>query len=156
MSLSPNIGTNKVSIAERWRKLYRTIFNMFLKKDFVHIKDFKLFEQQMNARFATLEANMTAAIAATNANISIAQLNHTHPSPQAPAGVLVTGPGTPVGPIPPVPTPTTPAINIKDTFAQQQDAIQQATGPAIAPLGDGISPEAQKASITITQDIGLT
>lgn len=156
VSLSPNLVNNQLSIAQRWLKLYRTIFNAFLKIDFVHIRDFKLFESQMNARIATLEANLAAAVATTNINISTSILGHTHLAPQAPAGALPTGPGLPVAPLTPVPVPTTPAVNIKDTFAQQQDAIQQATGPALAPLGDGLSPEAQTANITVLSDIGVS
>lgn len=153
MSLSPNIATNKLSIAQRWQKLYRTIYNAFLKRDFVHIKDFKLFEQQLNTRLATMEANTTAQILATNVNIELRTLAHTHTStvPGNP-----TGPGLPAGPLPKVPAPTTPALAIKDGFAQQQDALQQATGPAVAPLGDGMTSEAQLASTTITQDVGAT
>jgi hypothetical protein len=150
VSLSPNIGTSQITIAQRWQKLYRTIFNKFLKKDFVHIKDFKLFEQQLNAKLASIETTITASITATNANISLSILGHNHIGNLA----APTGPGIPLAPVPAVPTPPTPAVNIRDTFAQQQDAIQQATGPALAPLGDGISPEAQKASITITKNIG--
>lgn len=153
LSLSPNIVANKLSVSERFRKLYRTLFFYFLKKDFVHIKDFKVFETKMNARLATMEANAAAALSLNTANTLTAILTHVHPGMPPVLPGLFTGPG--IGAVAPTPPVTTPAVNIDDALAQAQDALQQATGPAIAPLGDGITPEAQKATIQARQDIGI-
>jgi hypothetical protein len=132
LTLSPDIATNEVATATRWQKLYRTIFNLFLKRDFVHKQDY------------------LTDIAALNANIKLLETainTHVHPSPQAPAGTLVTLPQ--VSPI------VIPPVQHVDAVLEQQNATQLATGPSVAPLGQGISPEVQKARIEVREDIGL-
>lgn len=166
LTLSPDIVTNEIATATRWQKLYRTIFHLFLKKDFVHLKDFKLYETQMNARLKALEvaiaagdAAVAAGAATTSTTISASLASHIHIAPQAPAGALPTTPPTPlpppIPPVPPAPGPATPEVNVQDTFAQQQDVVQQAMGPSAAPLGQGISLEVQQARVDVQSDIGL-
>jgi len=150
VSLSPNIAGSKITIAQRWQKLYRTIYHTFLKSDFTHKDDYAQDLAQLNARVTELETKITTELT----KIQIGLSTHIHTAPQAPAGALPTTP-------PPAPpytsgfSPTKPVIH-KDTFLEQKDALLQATGPALAPLGDGISPEAQIASLQSKQDIGLS
>jgi len=151
-----NIATNKVSAATRWLKLYRTLFHRFLKIDFIHKADYLRELQQLNARITQLETALNTTQTQLMTAISLATTAHTHVAPQAPAGAIPTGPGivtTP--PTPPVPSATALVVHA-DTILEQKDAALQATGPAIAPLGDGLSPESVAANVQIKQDIGLT
>jgi len=155
LTLSPDIVTNEIATATRWQKLYRTLYHLFLKNSFVHVGDYRTDLQAMNARIALLEANINKEIAVLKTDITSAIVGHTHLSPPAPVNPVVTGPGIPVKPpTPPIPsaTPTVPHV---ETALLAEDALLQATGPSAAPLGQGISPEVQKARIDIKQDIGL-
>jgi len=148
---SPNIVTNQVSTKERWLKLYRKIHNMFLKDEFIHIVDYNKMVTEMNARFAELETKLTAEL--TKVQVGLA--THIHNAPQAPAGTLPTTP--PILPLPPYQmayAPTKPIVPVT-TAMQQTDLALQATGPGVAPLGDGLSVTAELASTTAISDIGV-
>lgn len=153
--LSPNILGSKLTISERWIKLYRLLFNKFLKKDFVELEDYKMMLTQLNARITQLEAAMNSSVAATNSNIQAAITMHTHPSPQAPAGMLQTLPGQMTGSIPQPPNSKVPETQFVNTNMMTKSAQYLALGPALAPLGDGISPEAAQATSQAISDIGL-
>ena len=165
MSLpNANFITNKLAVKERWLKLYRTVYNKFLKRDIVHVNDFKLMLKNINTRLATIEANVAAgdaacmgALSSSTAAITTAIAVHFHVAPQAPAGSLPTGPAIPppvAPPVPPAPAPTTPPTEYVDIALQNKGAALLGMGPATAPLGDGAALEAQKATLTALSDVG--
>jgi hypothetical protein len=156
LTLLADIASNEIATATRWQKLYRTIFNSFLKVDFVHIKDFKKFETDLNTRLTQIEANFNKEVVVLKADVTSSILGHLHINPQAPAGSLPSGPGIPTKPPTPSVPSATPLLAVVDTFAQAQDAKQQALGPSAAPLGQGTSPEVIAARIDVKSDIGLT
>jgi len=178
---SVNIVTNKFSVKERWLKLYRKIHNLFLKDEFVHVVDYKTMLEQLNLRMSLIEANMvagdaavtaattaaigtlSAGIAAQTAALEAGSATHIHNAPQAPAGILPTTPAVPPPlPLPPSvpptlpapPAPTTPKVPYTGVALKAADITLQATGPAVAPLGDGVAAETQAASLQISADIG--
>ena len=153
--LSPNILGSKLTISERWIKLYRLLFNKFLKKDFVELEDYKMMFTQLNGRITQLEAAMNNSIMATNNNIQSAIAMHTHMAPQAPAGVIQTMAGQMMGSIPQPPNSKIAETKFVETNMKIKSDAYRATGPALAPLGDGISPEAAQATSQSTSDIGL-
>ena len=142
-----NIVTSKFAVKERWLKLYRTVYNKFLKIDFAHKQDYLQDLTQLNARITELETKITTELT----KLQVGLIAHAH---------TTTAPGNPTSPPlgPPYTSgfsPTKPVVH-KETFLEQRDAALQATGPAQAPLGDGSSPEAQQANIQIKQNIGPT
>lgn len=162
MTLLADIVANELATSTRFQKLYRTIFNKFLKGDFVHIKDFKEFETKLNARLTTIEANikagdvavtgaLTAAVSAIDIKVALPHTSTVPGNPTVPNPAAL----IPTPPAPPAPGPTTPDLAILDTSAQAQDARQQALGPSAAPLGQGTSPEVIAARIDVKSDIGL-
>ena len=50
MTLLADIVANELATSTRFQKLYRTMFNKFFKGDFVHIKDFKKFEADVDEK----------------------------------------------------------------------------------------------------------
>ena len=150
-----NYVTSQVAPQERWLKLYRKIHNLYLKDEFIHKQDYLLALKQLNTRIAAIEASMNSAVATLQANIAASISGHTHPSPQAPAGLLVTGPGTLLLSLPAPPASATPTVEHLTTFMDQTDLALQATGPAQAPLGDGTSVAALQATSTATSQVGL-
>ena len=155
-----NLVSSTRAVAERFRKLYRILYYSFLKDDFVHQKDFNLYAKQMNARIKTLEANMAAGdaavaagAAATSAALGVkVALPHTSTVPGSPT---VPNPAQliPTPPAPPAPGPTTPEVIPDIAFLEQRGTALLAEGPAVAPLGDGLSIAANKASITATESV---
>jgi len=127
------------------------MFNKFFKGDFVHIEDFKKFEADLNKRLTQIEGNFNKEVLALKTDITAAIAGHVHATaaPGAPSPGI---PGPP--PAPAVPS-ATPILAVADTFAQQQDARQQALGPSAAPLGQGVSPEVIKARVDVKSDIGI-
>jgi len=163
----PNVNfiTNKLAVKERWLKLYRKIHNLFLVKEFVHVDDYKLMLEQLNTRITAVETNMaagdaavTAALNSSTTSIYTAISGHIHIAPQAPSGAIPTSPPTPppvAPPIPPAPAPTTPIIKYTDVALQTYDAALKGMGPAIAPIGDGLSTETAVANVTAKSDVGI-
>ena len=146
MSPSPNIVASKVAMSQRWLKLYRTIFNLFLKRDFIHKKDYLEDIINLNARIAELETKITTELVKLQAGLAV----HAH---------TTTAPGNPTSP--PLGPPYTSGFSLtkplvhKDLNMDAQNAVQLATGPSMAPLGDGIGVEAQIATVTAVTDIGV-
>jgi len=146
VSLSANIVTSKIATAQRWMKLYRNIYHMFLKRDFAHKLDYLQDLMQINQRITELETKISTELAKIQAGIAA----HTH---------ISGGPGSPTSPPTSPPytsgfSPTKPIVH-QDTNSEQWDGLQQATGPSLAPLGDGISIEAQLATTTAQSDVGI-
>ena len=147
--MSPNIVTSKLSVSERWLKLYRKIHNLFIKNELVHILDYQNTIGQLNARIAALESHYNAELKA------IKLMHNTHVHLYSP------GPSAPVPSAPPtvqaIDTPplVTPVTTTPTAAMAQYDAVLQGTGPATAPLGDGLSIEAQKATIQARSDVGI-
>lgn len=171
---SPNIVTSKISPAERWLKLYRKIHNLFLSKEFVHIIDYNQMVTEMNLRITTIEQTYNAALAAQAEQIQALTAHastHTHPvstnvtasgsNGAGPVNSTGTGTGTAApasSPAPAVAAPVgsfTPPVIPVVTAMQATDAAWMASGPAIAPLGDGFSKEAITATYTALSDVGL-
>ena len=153
--LSPNILGSKLTISERWIKLYRLLFNKFLKKDFVELEDYKMMLTQLNARITQLETTINSNIAATNQSIQTAITGHTHMAPQAPAGIVQTAAGQMMMSIPKPPNSKVPETQFVNTNMMRKSAQYLAMGPALAPLGDGISSEAAQGTAQAVSDIGL-
>jgi hypothetical protein len=153
--LSPNILGSKLTISERWIKLYRLLFNKFLKKDFVELEDYKMMFNQLNARITQLETAMNNSIMTTNNNIQSAIAMHTHMAPQAPAGVIQTMAGQMMGSIPQPPSSKIPEAPFVSTNMINKSIDYLSIGPALAPLGDGLSLEATKSTSQSISDIGL-
>jgi hypothetical protein len=177
---SVNILTNKFAVKERWLKLYRKIFHIFMQFDIVHVIDFRLILTQLNARMAAIEANMAAGDAAVAASaqaavagltgsvqtqlatLSAQMLAHTHPY-VSPAGPAVTD--IPAGlaglssfSVPKITPPaavTTGSVQYTDSALKSRNSSLLATGPATAPLAEGFSVEEQQANVEITTNIGF-
>lgn len=149
MSLA-NIVTSQITKDQRWDKLYRIIHHLFLRKEFVHIKDYNLMIEQLNTRISMVEANANASIAALTLSTNLAIIGHTH---------TITAPGNPSGPglpiVPATVTPPPPSIIPTPTTAAMvlEDAKLMAFGPALAPLSGGIHPDQLRADSSISSDI---
>lgn len=155
MTLSPDIVTSKISTATRWLKLFRTLYHLFLRNTFIHVADYLVDLQALNARITAVEASVNSSIVAVKADVTTSILTHTHIAPQAPAGDIPTGPGIPTTPPTPAIPSAAPLVVHVEAALNALDATLQGTGPSAAPLGQGISLEAQKARIGIRQDIGV-
>jgi len=177
---SVNIVTNKFAVKERWLKLYRKIFHIFMQFDIVHVIDFRLMLTQINARMAAIEANMAAGDAAVAASgqaavsslttnvqaqlstLSAQLLAHTH-GYVSPGGPAVTEPpagltGLSSFSVPKITPPaavTTGSVQYTDAALKTRDSSLLATGPATAPLAEGLSAEEQQANVQIRTDIGF-
>lgn len=148
MSLpSANIIASQFTKSERWLKLYRTLHHLFLKDEFVHITDYNQMVQEMNARIQAVEAKSTAELA----KVSAALLTHVH-GYASPGGPSMTAPAAPV--FQPTPQPSAPVVPVR-TAMEAYDASLMATGPAKAPLADGLAPDQLTANSTIVADIGF-
>lgn len=149
MSLpSVNILASQFTKAERWLKLYRTIHHLFLKDEFVHITDYNQMVSEMNARITAVEASNKAELSKIQAGLS----SHFHMVPQSPSGTLPSQPPAGV-PYTAAPQPSKPVVPVR-TAMEMHDAALMSTGPAKAPLADGISPDQLSANSTIISDIG--
>ena len=135
MSNLVEVGTSQLAPKERYLKLYREIHNLYLKQDFTNLQDFNQAMTELNARFTELEAKIISELTVLQAGLA----THTHPvttagGPTNQAGIAA----------PPVAPPyssafaVTKAVVAQTTFAEQNNSILQATGPAISPLGTGI------------------
>jgi hypothetical protein len=154
MSLLSNVVSSQFTKSERWLKLYRTIHHMFLKEEFIHKVDYELMVTQMNARITAVEAAANASIATTVTAVNAMMASHIHIVPQAPAGALPSGPAISVPAVVPPPPPS-PLVKTVTTAMQAADNLLMGTGPATAPLADGISPDEMRATNTIMTDIGI-
>ena len=159
---STNIFTNKFSIKERFLKLYRKLYNSFIKDDIVHKLDYKRELIELNARISLLEVTLNATLGMANSN-QIALYVHTHPVNTAVQVNPVTGTGTGAGvahnattssSLSAIPTLATKPVIHDDFFSKARNAALLSTGPAIAPLADSVSPEGIKANIQVRKDIG--
>ncbi len=152
------ILSSKTSVQERFRKLYRTLYNYFLMEDFVHIKDFEVTLKKLNARIDAVEASSVTrdgAISGGVTTLSKAIEKHTHNVPQAPAGTTVSLPPNQASPPESkVPAPPGGLVEHEEVFLQQRGKNLLAEGPAKSPLGEGLSSEAMTASVQATTDIG--
>ena len=153
--MSANLLPSQITKSQRWDKLYRIIHHLFLKHEFVHIDDYNKMVKEMNARIQMVEANANASIAAAVAALQATIIGHFHPAPQAPAGIIPTGPGVIVAPA--IVTPPPPSVEVVPvTIAmEREDAKLMAKGPALAPLAGGVHPDQSLAEITIRSDIGF-
>lgn len=153
MSLpSANIIKSQITKSERWFKLYRTIHHLFLKDEFVHITDYTKMVAEMNARIAAVEATSTAELA----KVATGLATHVHPVTTAGGPTNQAGIAAPAvaPPFIAVPAPSKPVI-IDKTAMEAYDAALMSTGPAQAPLADGIAPDQLLANTTIISDIGF-
>ncbi len=132
-----NMVGSKITVAERWLKLYRKIHFLFLRNDFTNRKDFEFTINQINLRMDTMEANILSMLSQQQAQITALTLHggtHFHIAPQAPAGTLPTTPAI----VPPIVGPAaflkSPPALTTTTFVEQRDAILQATGEPVVPL----------------------
>jgi hypothetical protein len=149
MSLpSANIIKSQITKSERWLKLYRTIHHLFLKDEFVHVTDYTKMVAEMNARITAVEAKATTEIAGLAAGLT----THFHMVPQAITGTLPSAPAAPV--FTATPQPSKPVV-IDKTAMGAYDAALMSTGPAQAPLADGIAPDQLLANTTVISDIGF-
>lgn len=151
MSSLDNIIPSQVTKAERWTKLYRSIHSLFLKDEFIHIKDYNQMVTEMNARITELETKLTAELAKLATGLSA----HFHMAPQAPTGTLPTTP--PIAPLPvyaPAYVPTKPVTPVTIGM-EARNAQLLGLGPATAPLAGGISQDELLANTTIKADIGV-
>ncbi len=147
--MSPSIISSQITKAERWVKLYRTIHHLFLQFEFVHIEDYNLMVQQMNARILAVETNANASIAAAVTAIKTAIVGHTHAT-----GVGPSGPGIiPVSPLLVPPAPAPPVVPVL-TAMLRTDSQLMSLGPASAPLASGVEPDQLMANTQIIGDIG--
>ena len=154
MSLE-NLPGSVLTIQERWIKLYRTIFHRWLREDFVNRTDYLKTIDLLNKRIDMLETTVNQNIQTTNASIQSAIVGHTHMVPQAPAGTLPSMNGIIASPIvAPPPSKGTPVQHL-DTALIKRDLELVSIGPAMAPLGDGISSEAAQGTAQAVSDIGL-
>lgn len=137
-----NAAGSKVTIAERWIKLYRKIHNLFLKKDFTNRQDFEFTVKQLNLRIDSLEQQLNTAINALNTKFSVFETHynaHTHVSPPAPVNPVVTAPTVPsLVPAPPATSPVTQQARTTTQFVEQRDTILQSTGEAVVPVDTSI------------------
>lgn len=131
-----NVATSKIAPKERYLKMYREIHNLYLRTDFTNLQDFNQAMTELNARFTELETKITTELA----TLQIGLATHTHPV------TTVGGPTNQAGiAAPPTAPPYRSAFSVtkpviaKTTFAEQNNTILQATGPAISPLGNGIA-----------------
>lgn len=153
LTLSPDIVSNEIATATRFQKIYRTLFHIFLRNDFPHVIDYKTDLAALNARMALMELNFNKEIQTLKLDITTSILTHSHPGVLP--GPSATGPGIPTKPVTPQIPSATPAVIHVEAAINAEDALLQATGPSAAPLGQGISVEAQKARIDVKSDIGL-
>lgn len=146
--MSRNILASQVTKSERWTKLYRIIHHLFLKNEIVHVDDYKTMLGELNKRIDQLNKKLDSNLTNMKAQFD----SHTHVAPQAPSGAIPTQP--PVVPLTVDQTPIAPVTYV-DAALKAQDARQMATGPATAPLADGVSPEQTLANSTVVSDIGI-
>ena len=151
----PEIITSQITKAERWLKLYRVIHHLFLRQEFPHIQDYNRAIDEINAKIATLEANINQSIQNAVQQISIAVQGHTHIVPQTPAGVTTSSPGMLTAPPIFSPVPSTPKVIPLTVFMELADSALMGTGPAVAPLASGVAPDQVVANSTIVADIGF-
>lgn len=149
MSLLNNIVSSQFTKSERWLKLYRTIHHLFLKDEFIHKKDYEQMLRDMNTRMQSLETGLMQEL--TKVQLGLA--THFHMVPQAPTGTLPSAP--------PASPPYTSTFKVTQPIVpvtigmDAQDAALMGTGPAKAPLADGIAPDQATANSTIIADIGI-
>lgn len=151
MALPSNFSTSQITKSERWLKLYRTIHHLFLKDEFIHVADYNQMVTEMNTRITELETKLTVELT----KLALGLSTHIHMAPQAPAGTLPTTP--PTAPLPvysPGLSPTKPVVPVT-TGMQTADSALMATGPAVAPLSEGMSAQEISANTTIISDIGV-
>ena len=147
--MSLNIVASQITKSERWTKLYRVIHHLFLKDEFIHIEDYNKMVNEMNARISALEASLQAELAKIQAGLS----THIHMVPQAISGVLPSQPAA-APPYTSAYQPTKAVVPV--TVAMQRTDLKlMATGPAKAPLADGVAPDKALANSTIIADIGV-
>ena len=144
--LSPNIALSKITLQERWYKLYRKIHTQFLSKEFVHVDDYKAMYKQLNARILQLEQKINTNLQ----NIKTQIDSHTHVAPQAPGGAIPTNP--PSAPLTVDTSPVKEAPYI-DAAMQAENSAWLAMPQALAPMGDGLSTQASQASLQASSDI---
>lgn len=156
-ALLKQIADSKKTVLERFKKLYRTLYFQFLQFDFMHKKDLLKAIADLNARIDATEKAMNAGFKAIDASVTASVTGHTHPSPQAPGGTLVTGPGIASAPSVPTPPVDTSALgqNINTMAKAESQNKSRASellsqGPATAPLSEVFSPE-QLAANTVGQ-----
>lgn len=149
MTLSPDFVTNKLVRKSRWFDLYRKIYNFFLKRDFIHKLDYLIDIQELNARIKTLETKINQM------DQAIAAHTHLYIAPAIPASTVPTAPAIAGAPPYIAQTLVMQPVVHKDTNLNNQDAAQMGLPAATAPVGDGVSPESQLASIQARQDIGV-
>jgi hypothetical protein len=146
--MSRNMLSSQITKSERWSKLYRIIHHLFLRNEIVHVEDYKTMLSELNKRIDQLNKKLDLNIA----NVKTLFDSHIHMAPQAPSGTLPTQ--KPLVPITVDKTPVAPVVYV-DTALRAQDARQMATGPATAPLAEGVAPDQALANSTIVADIGV-
>ena len=83
-----NITVSQINENQRWMKLYRKIYNLFLSRDMTHKNDFNTTISQLDNRLKILETNIAKAFTQINTNLNalITSYNlHTHALASPPA-----------------------------------------------------------------------
>ena len=153
MVLSSNIIAAKNAVAQRFRKLYRKLFILFLQDDFIYTDDYRRELAQLDTRLKVLE---TAIIANTKALLEL-QLHyqfHVHGVSSAPGS---TGPsGYQPSSFPAANPPAGPGNTVHQKPLAKSKATQLAAEtPGVAPLSDSLSAEGVQASVQSTLDVGF-
>lgn len=148
VALDPRVTSSSQAPAQRWRKLYRKIHDLFLQDEFVHIDDYKLMVRQMNDRISIIETKINTELQKIAQGVSA----HTHPSPPAPVNPVVTAPPA-VPPYTPGFEPTK-EVQLTDKAMKAENRKLQAEGPALSPLGGGQSKESLLASREAASNVG--
>lgn len=132
--------------SSRWDKTYRKLHYKYLNEDFINTKDLLRVIDELHTRIDQLNQKLDQNLN----NISAAFNAHTHVAPQAPSGAIPTAP--PAGPLTPDLTPIEKKPFEKvETDARNSELISQ--GPSLAPVGDGLSPQALKATGNAQADV---
>ena len=145
MPLLNDVNNSQVTVSERWNKLYRIIHHLFLKKEFIHINDYKKMIDDMNSRFEDLEKKVNAELQ----KIQTAHNTHIHTVTTA------NGPGTAAA------TANTYTLGkiagnkvIPETKQMDnEDANLMAKGEAKAPLADRVGAQETIANLDIQKAI---
>lgn len=147
-SASPKQMIADQAKSSRFEKLYRTLFNKFMNEDFIQTKDLLREIKHIHQRIDQLNQKVD-----TNFKTLAASLNgHTHVWSGGNGGGPVGGvTQPPPAPFTPAETPV-PLIAFEKLETEKRNLELFAQGPSLAPAGDGLSPQAAKASATALSD----
>lgn len=153
------MATSQKSKAERWKKMYRKLHNLFLVEDIVNVRDFQRIMDEFNTQIKAMEKALNQAISTNQASIaSLASwaAAHIHIVPQSPGGA---NPSAPPSAPAPQPSPAVASAYVDVIYAdpelQARNAELFAEGPGSAPISTGASPQAAAATAESITDVGI-